>query len=68
VVVKDKQTTLKSFNAYLNGEWILMEYDAKNNLLVYNFDNRLKKGKNKFILKLKDALGNVTEYEADLVF
>ena len=68
VVVMDKQTTLKSFNAYLNGEWILMEYDAKNNLLIYNFDDRLKKGKNKFTLKLKDALGNEANYEADVIY
>jgi len=42
----------------LNGKWILMEYDAKNNLLVYTVDEMLKPGPTHCWLKIRDGKGN----------
>ncbi|NOY51349.1 MAG: M23 family metallopeptidase, partial [Chlorobi bacterium] len=38
MIIKDEESGIKAYNAYLNGKWVLMEYDAKNDLLVYDFD------------------------------
>ena len=68
MTIEDKETGIKSYNAYLNGNWILMEYDAKNNLLTYNFDDKLKKGKNTFKLVVEDLLLNKSVFQEELLF
>jgi len=67
IKIDDEQTGIDTYKATLNGEWILMEYDAKKNLLIYNFDKRLIKGINKFKLTVTDMLGNVSEYNCELI-
>jgi len=66
--IRERQTAISSYKAYLNNEWILMEYDAKNNLLVYDFDHHLKKGENNFSLVVTDAMKNKSEYSALLIY
>jgi murein DD-endopeptidase MepM/ murein hydrolase activator NlpD len=68
IKIFDKQTDISSFNAYLNDEWILMEYDPKNKLLVYNYDKYLKKGENKFRIEVIDVLKNKAEYSAVIFY
>lgn len=68
VKINDKLSGIESYKGSLNGEWILMEYDAKNNLLIYYFDNHLKEGKNTFKLEVTDNKNNVTVYEASLLY
>ncbi len=67
MLIQDDETGIKSYNAYLNEQWILMEYDAKNNLLTYQIDDHLKKGKNNFRLEVEDLLSNKSVYEAVLI-
>ena len=43
-----------------------MDFDAKDNLLVYNFDDRIRPGKNNFRLIVRDSVGNETVYHAIL--
>ena len=64
----EKQSGIKSYRATLNDEWILMEYDSKKNLLIYAYDDRLKKGKNEFKLVVIDLLDNVSEYKCNLIY
>lgn len=68
IKIKDEQTAISSYNAYLNNEWILMEYDAKNQLLVYAYDEKLKKGRNNFRLEVEDAMKNKSEYSVILLY
>lgn len=68
VKIKDGETGIKKYRGTLNGKWILMEYESKKRLLTYTFDDRLKKGKNRFKLVVSDLLGNETVYEAGVVF
>ena len=57
--VKDNFSGINYYSASINGEWILLEYDAKNNLLEHIFEPKTKKNKqNKLILTVKDGLGN----------
>lgn len=67
VKISDDLSGIKSYRGTLNGKWILMDYDEKNLLLSYAFDDNLIPGKNVFILTVSDAVGNVTRYEASVI-
>ena len=57
--VKDNFSGINYYSASINGEWILLEYDAKNNLLEHIFEPKAKRNiQNKLILTVKDGLGN----------
>ncbi len=60
--IKDDLSGIKEYRGELNGDWILMEYDAKNDLLFYDIDERMKKGINNFRLEVTDMKGNESEY------
>ncbi|MBE0651380.1 MAG: M23 family metallopeptidase [Bacteroidales bacterium] len=66
VIIEDKPTGIRDYRPTLNGHWILMEYLPKKKLLVYHFDQYLKKGKNEFKLVVHDMVGNTTELKATL--
>jgi hypothetical protein len=50
-IIKDNETGIDSYNGYINGEWVLFQYDAKNDLVYYEFDDYLPKA-DKYVLKL----------------
>lgn len=56
--ISDNMTGIASYNIYLNGEWVLGKYDAKNNLLYYDFDTHLPSGKVNVKVVVEDAVGN----------
>ncbi len=64
--ISDNLSGIRSYRGTLNGKWILMDFDAKSDLLVYSFDDRIKPGKNSFRLVVRDAVGNETVYQATL--
>ncbi len=37
--VSDKASGIKSYEGFIDNEWVLFEYDPKSNLLEYTFDN-----------------------------
>ncbi len=67
IKIKDNLSGIRAYHGTLNGQWVLMDYDPKNELLVYVFDGRLKKGENRFVLKVSDFVGNISHYEAKLL-
>ncbi len=52
-----------TYNAWVDGKWILMEYDKKNDMLTYEFDERVGEGDHVLKLVVKDAVGNETVLE-----
>ena len=68
VEISDDLSGIASYRGTLNGVWVLMDYDAKNNLLTYSFDEKIKKGKNKLLIKVTDACGNSSSLSADLIY
>ena len=66
-IIADKPTGIKKYAGFLNGKWILMEYNPKKASLVYNFDWLLKMGKNSFKLIVIDNRDNKSVYEAEIV-
>lgn len=63
VKISDDLSGISSYRATINDNWILMEYDAKNNLLTYNFDDRVKQGTHNFVLTVKDNANNHAYYK-----
>jgi murein DD-endopeptidase MepM/ murein hydrolase activator NlpD len=44
VKIYDNLSGINTYKAFIDGQWALMEYDAKNNVLIYTFDQkRIKK-------------------------
>lgn len=68
MTISDNLSGIKTYNAYLNGKWILMDYDAKNNLLEYRFDEMLRAGNNDFRMEITDNAGNKSNYKATLSY
>jgi hypothetical protein len=67
--ITDNLSGIKKFNGYIDGKWVLFEYDQKSNTVVYNFDEHISKGKNhsiKFIVE--DLKNNKKEYTADFYY
>jgi murein DD-endopeptidase MepM/ murein hydrolase activator NlpD len=64
--IRDDFSGIRDYRATLNGKWLLMEYDAKNDLLIYDIDEHLLKGPNKFRLTVSDNENNTSVYETTL--
>jgi hypothetical protein len=61
VKIEDKESGIKSYIGTINGKWILMEYDLKKGILIYDFnDLNFNQAKHEFKLILKDKVGNQT--------
>ena len=64
VTISDALSGIKSYNAYLNKQWILMEYDNKNRQLTHNFDDGIvAEGANNLTIIVVDQMGNSTIFE-----
>lgn len=63
----DNLSGIDSYRGTVDGKWVLMEYDAKNDKLSYFFDRKVSAGDHTFKLVVKDEVGNKTVYEADFI-
>ena len=52
-----------SYSAKVDGQWVLMEYDAKSDLIVHRFDGRIGPGSHQLQLIVSDNRGNQTTFE-----
>lgn len=68
IKITDDLAGINTYTGRLNGEWILMDYDAKNDLLTYLFDDRLKKGTNTFELTVTDNKNNISNLKIKLIY
>ncbi len=51
------------WKAYIDGQWVLFEYDAKSKTLTHFFDQPFERGKHLLQLIVRDALGNKRIFE-----
>ncbi|MBX9807820.1 MAG: M23 family metallopeptidase [Flavobacteriaceae bacterium] len=62
--ISDQLSGIKSYNGYLNGKWILFEYDNKTKKITHNFsDGIVAEGANELKIIVIDNLGNSTIFE-----
>ncbi len=63
--IADALSGIKSFEGYIDGQWVLMEFDAKSALLWHSFDDRTQAGKHQFELFVKDWKDNQKIYRTE---
>jgi hypothetical protein len=64
ISISDNLSGIDSFNGYINGNWVLFEYDYKKARITYEFDNQfLQDGRNEFKLEVTDNVGNSSIFE-----
>ena len=62
--ISDELSGIKSYNGYLNGKWILFEYDNKTKKITHNFsDGIVAEGANELKIIVMDNMGNSTIFE-----
>ena len=63
--ISDDLSGIDSYDATLNGEWILMEYEPKTSTLTYNFDDKILDRKQcELKVTVTDNVGNTTTFES----
>ena len=69
VSISDALSGIDTYNAYLNGEWILMEYDYKTKKLVHNLkDGKVISGKNDIKIVVTDKLENTATFSSNFIY
>ncbi|HEX8355817.1 MAG TPA: M23 family metallopeptidase [Segetibacter sp.] len=59
VVATDDVGELESFNAFVDGNWIM--FSRKEDTFIHTFDERIASGDHQLKLVVKDVAGNITE-------
>lgn len=59
----DDKSGINNWAIFINDEWVLSSYSSKNKILTYKFDDKTKKGKNKFLLIVSDNVRNYSTYK-----
>ncbi len=67
IKIEDDLSGIRSYRGTMKNRWILMEYDAKNDLLIYQVDDHMEKGENHFRLEVIDQKDNKSVYESIIV-
>ncbi len=70
--IMDNLSGVKTYKAYLNGKWVLMEYDRKKRKYIIPFSKYtrplLRQGKNKIRIYAKDRKGNESESSYTIIY
>jgi len=62
--IGDSLSGIKSYNGYLNGTWVLFEYENKTRKITHTFDSQyLAEGENFLKIEVVDNVGNTTIFE-----
>ena len=60
--IRDNLSGIKSFNGYIDGNWVLMEFDTKTATLWHTFDELTTKGRHQLKLVVVDMKENTRTY------
>ena len=66
--ITDDMTGIETYNIYLDDVWVLGQYDAKNALLYYEIDDKMKKGTNNVKVVVTDGVGNSKTLKLKVVY
>ncbi|MEO9513813.1 MAG: M23 family metallopeptidase [Flavobacteriaceae bacterium] len=62
--ISDDLSGINSYNATINGDWVLMEYEPKTQTITYNFDDNVLKGTQcNLKVVVTDNVGNSSVFE-----
>ena len=60
VKITDDLSGVETYNCYLNGSWVLAEFDGKTATLFIDVKGRLRTGSNELRVEVTDGAGNQT--------
>lgn len=64
LIINDSSSGIKSYNGYLNGKWVLFEYENKTKKITHTFDDALLvEGANDLKVEVIDNVGNSAIFE-----
>lgn len=64
--ISDDYSGLKKFRGEINGRWIRLEHEPKNNTLIYDFsDLEFKEALHELTIEAEDQVGNKTVFKRD---
>ena len=64
--ITDDYSGIKSYRGEINGKWILLEHEPKNNTLIYDFDDlKFDEAIHQLNIEAEDFAGNKTNFSAD---
>jgi hypothetical protein len=64
LTISDSQSGIKSYHGYLNGNWILFEYESKSQKITHTLsDGIVAEGANDLKVEVVDHVGNSTIFE-----
>ncbi len=65
-IITDELSDIDTYDGYIDNQWVLFEYDLKNDLLIYEFDKEKIKMNTAHELELyvSDSKGNANLYQA----
>ncbi|MFN5664182.1 MAG: M23 family peptidase, partial [Bacteroidota bacterium] len=66
IKVEDMLSGICCYKGLINGRWVLFEYDAKNDLLEYFFDEHTPEAKLDLDLTVWDKKGNSSTYKTSI--
>lgn len=64
--ISDNLSGIARHDAYIDGVWVLTEFDPKTATLTYHFDENMTPQAACFTLEVTDKVGNVGKYEFDI--
>ncbi|HPW66886.1 MAG TPA: M23 family metallopeptidase [Salinivirgaceae bacterium] len=64
IKIIDNLSGINKYDGFIDNQWVLFDYDAKNNLMEYTFDSRFPEGKEHILkISVSDNVGNTSERE-----
>jgi hypothetical protein len=61
--ISDNLSGIHTFDMFINGKWVLAEYDAKSNSVWHDFDRQLEQGVHEIVFEVRDYLNNISVYK-----
>jgi len=70
IKISDDLTGIKSYEPLIDGNWALFEYDQKNNVIIYRFDEKriIKGSEHHLTLKVTDNKDNTSTFSCDFTW
>jgi len=66
--VSDSLSGIASYDAFLNGKWVVLTYDAKKSLMTYTINKSILKSENILEVLIVDERGNYTSKQYDFTY
>jgi hypothetical protein len=67
IIAKDDLSGIEKYNAFIDGNWVLCEYEFKEDLLFYTFDEHVSSGAHRFNIEVTDGKGNISKWKCTFI-